>query len=168
MKSYMKMLNFPQALVNICLKDDSFINKLKPKEFLYMMFIASLYQDIPGSFQSKNHIEERNELPEILIQKCLEVIPDLDHVEIGILAFALYTGNIHLLGQNSKLLAEAMLKAILTMPGELVGKPYSPLNDLCKVLAQSESGMVNKGTGENTNLLVNKYAFQLSSSHFIF
>merc|ERR1711899_655544 len=94
MKSYMKMLNFPQALVNICLKDDSFINKLKPKEFLYMMFIASLYQDIPGSFQSKNHIEERNELPEILIQKCLEVIPDLDHVEIGILAFALYTGNI--------------------------------------------------------------------------
>ena len=51
--------------------------------------------------QGKYLSYREKDLPEKIATKCLDVIPDLDHVEIGLLAMSLYMSNVHLRGKSN-------------------------------------------------------------------
>jgi hypothetical protein len=53
-QQWSKHLKFPEELSNLCLTEDTLINQLEPKEFLLMMYTASLYRRIPGSLKGRN------------------------------------------------------------------------------------------------------------------
>ena len=52
-QQWSKYLKFPEELSNLCLTEETLISQLEPKEFLLMMFTASLYRRIPGSLQGR-------------------------------------------------------------------------------------------------------------------
>ena len=53
-QQWSKHLKFPEELSNLCLTEETLINQLEPKEFLLMMYTASLYRRIPGSHKGRN------------------------------------------------------------------------------------------------------------------
>ena len=71
--------------------------------------------------QGKYLRHREKDLPEKVATKCLDVIPDLDHVEIGLLGNALYMSNVHLRGKSNTrhgLLYEWTELLYLTCPHE--------------------------------------------------
>ena len=52
-QQWSKHLKFSEELSNLCLTEETLINQLDPKEFLLIMFTASLYRRIPGSLQGR-------------------------------------------------------------------------------------------------------------------
>ena len=71
--------------------------------------------------QGKYLRHRENDLPEKIATKCSDVIPDLDHVEIGLLAMSLYMSNVHLRGKSNTrhvLLYEWTELLYLTCPHE--------------------------------------------------
>ena len=133
-----------------------------------MIFIASRYRQLPITSQnnksgSKNY-DKTQELPIDLIEKCLKIIPDLDHVEIGVLASSFYTSNVNLRGGSlSKDLHKMFLDALLTVPKDIVGTQLSPINDVCKMLMLAEHGIFQYGNGVVMNKLVARFVFSLKN-----
>ena len=67
---------------------------LKPKEFLFMIFVASKYRQLPQTLQNNKsrteNYDKTEEIPLKIAQKCLDIVHELDHVEIGVLAWSVY------------------------------------------------------------------------------
>ena len=56
-QQWSNLLKFPEELNKLCLTEETLINQLEPKEFLLMMYTASLYRRMPGALKSR--ISER-------------------------------------------------------------------------------------------------------------
>ena len=116
---------------------------------------------LPGKYLRNRE----NDLPEKIATKCLDVIPDLDHVEIGLLGNTLYMSNVHLRGKFNARLRETFFQALLTVPIELIGQRFSPLSDLCKLQESSEQGVLLSNYAEFMNRLITRF---VSDSNFNF
>ena len=75
-QQWSKHLKFPEELSNFCLTEETLINQLEPKEFLLMMYTASLYRRIPGSLKGRNSKKMSSEESAIFSPK-LAFIPHI-------------------------------------------------------------------------------------------
>ena len=130
----------------------------------YPLFLSLLQQLIvlQTLLQGKYLGNRENDLPEKIATKCLDVMPDLDHVEIGLLGNALYMSNVHLRGKFNKPLRETFFQALLTVPTELIGLRFSPLSDLCKLQESSEQGVLLSNYAEFMNRMITRFVSHLN------
>ena len=162
--NWSKYLIYPKELSTLCLTEETLINRLNPQQFLFMIFIASRYRQLPGTSQNKKigtkNYDKTQEIPVKIAQKCLDIAPDLDHVEISVLASSFYMSNINLRGGSlSKDLQKIFFDALLTAPVDIVGTYLSPINDLCKIQMPAEHGLYQRGNGVFLNKLVARFVF---------
>ncbi len=136
-------ITYPKICSERFLTNAEILDNLSPKEFLMAFFMTSLYRMIPGA--KKLQYSDGFWLPKSLEAKCLEIMPSLDHVEIGVLANSLQLGNIHIDGNYNKL-DDMFFEALISLPVDLLKTPYSPLNELLKITSK-ELMTVKKGSG---------------------
>lgn len=111
-------LGYPKLLTDSCLTQKTQLDSLKAKNFMFILFIASLNRKLPSA--KKIAIRDGFHLPELIEQKCIEIWPDLNHEEIGIMASSLYMSNIRLIETNAEL-CQLFHQALLTVPEDLIG-----------------------------------------------
>ena len=119
--NWSKIVTFPQKYASFCLTNENMLEDLGPKEFLLLMQISSMYRRLPGSRKLPN--SDRSSLLPILEDKCYQILPKLDYVEIGLLANTIYLSNVELNVQNRKLHGLFYSK-LASMPTDLIGKVF--------------------------------------------
>ena len=142
--------------------EETLIDQLEPKEFLFMIFVASKYRQLPQTSQNNKsgteNYDRTEDIPLKIAQKCLDIVHELDHVEIGVLASSFYMCNVNLRGGSvSKDLHQIFFDALLTTPVDIIGTFFSPINDLCKIQMPAEHGLYQRGNGVFMNKLVARF-----------
>lgn len=147
-------IKFPQELAKICLIENSTLNLLSPPDFVFLVYVASLYQDFPGAEKYTGH--NYSLVPGKIQTKILNNLDKFDHVEMASLAESFYTCNIRFVDGKDGMteIQKAFFEALLTLPKDLLKSRMIPFQSLCKILSND---MGNLQKIEHVNEIIRIY-----------
>jgi hypothetical protein len=132
-KDWANFLKFSNEALSHLVNDQTILDSLTPKEFVFVMFFIGIHRHIPNATLQPFRTKAGFQIPTSIETKIGKSLPSLTIQELGILASTLHMCNMRLQTKNVRLTNQFM-DALVSIPDGQVIKAGHSIGSLAKIL----------------------------------